>query len=312
MESKSAFTLIELLVVISIIALLIGILLPALGAARNTARDAACLSNIRQLGLGVAVYAEDNNEYNVQYRKTWNAGLGDTQYWTATLVDGNYFGGGEAFACARMEEVGYESWDPELIDGGNPNNPSEKGSEAWMEDRDWFFVHYGMNTSNVGTLQRRTGFNDYVLGTGDDAVTLTPRTGDFRTPSETAYAMDAVNADGIGGPSRSNFAAFPFEPANAPDTQAESYRGINFVWDYGGSGGIFAHPHPRHSGNAYNVVFVDGHAGSSAVPSTQSTSTQAVSWAYADDFLGDARIDGVRNKWTETGTSPNNANYAAP
>jgi len=57
------FTLIELLVVISIIALLIGILLPALSAARKTAYSARCLANLRQVVTGSIVYADSHDGY---------------------------------------------------------------------------------------------------------------------------------------------------------------------------------------------------------------------------------------------------------
>lgn len=58
--ARCGFTLIELLVVISIIALLVGVLLPALGAARASAKASVCLSNTRQLALVMEMYAQDD------------------------------------------------------------------------------------------------------------------------------------------------------------------------------------------------------------------------------------------------------------
>jgi prepilin-type N-terminal cleavage/methylation domain-containing protein len=61
-RAQAAFTLIELLVVIAIIAILAALLLPGLAAAKAQSMKTQCISNLRQLGLGITLFADDNNQ----------------------------------------------------------------------------------------------------------------------------------------------------------------------------------------------------------------------------------------------------------
>lgn len=71
-RSRSAFTLIELLIVIAIIALLIGILLPAIGSARRNAKLSICSANLRSFGQAIFSYGSENQERLVSF--TWTRG----------------------------------------------------------------------------------------------------------------------------------------------------------------------------------------------------------------------------------------------
>ncbi|MEM1097697.1 MAG: prepilin-type N-terminal cleavage/methylation domain-containing protein [Planctomycetota bacterium] len=193
--SAAGFTLIELLVVISIIALLIGILLPALGAARRTARGMACLSNERQHLIGISAYAYDYDTFLppgfVSGAFTENGNGSD---WT--LIVSNYVGiGGDEFG------VGEEPSDMFLCpDAANPL-PDDKihySSHPTMMPNRGFVPFYkldqlrrptevlliadgqqfeGTQTANNDSFAILTNLDDNdVLSGGDDTITVSDKT----------------------------------------------------------------------------------------------------------------------------------------
>jgi len=94
------FTLIELLVVIAIIAILAAILFPVFSRARAKARQASCLSNIKQLGLGIQMYAQDYDELFPMWEHRWQAwSMPAAPYFTWDTVIQPYVKNPDILAC---------------------------------------------------------------------------------------------------------------------------------------------------------------------------------------------------------------------
>src|SRR4051812_25215674 len=102
-NSDGGFTLVELLVVIGIIAVLIGILLPALNRARESARRVQCLSNIRQISMAFFMYAGENNGY-FPAPAVFGAGLG--QQTVNAMMTPTWIGRGEDWIVWRGKQPG--------------------------------------------------------------------------------------------------------------------------------------------------------------------------------------------------------------
>jgi len=131
-RSFGGFTLIELLVVISIIALLVALLLPALKMARRTAMVSSCLSNLRQVGITVHAYAHDNDG-KLPEMATWSPTiLYQTNYNSTGFADHIiYYGTSKAFFCPLNENfkptpisgsASAEKYSPHFVYGGSGAN----------------------------------------------------------------------------------------------------------------------------------------------------------------------------------------------
>jgi prepilin-type N-terminal cleavage/methylation domain-containing protein/prepilin-type processing-associated H-X9-DG protein len=159
------FTIIELIVVISIVTLLIAILFPALGAARQHAQQSVCMSNLRQLGTGFVTYAVDNvdtytsgsTEYGVGANHPTEVTQIDRLGWIADQVNGRYGLPGQLLcptAVARLDK-----WYEQASDAGDlpPARFTDLMARGYNSNytQSWYMAHAEVRTAGPVDHERR-------------------------------------------------------------------------------------------------------------------------------------------------------------
>ena len=222
---RRGFTLLELLIVIAIVAIIAGMLLPALNRARERANSIACVSNLRQIQYAVGGYADDHRGIfpNV-YGNSITGDKDPDANWIYTIYQGKYLSGGAVFHCNSQHRK---------TDADDAKFLADPASVRFYNNGS-----YGFNWLYLGTriLEGRNGDRQWNLFCFNNGQ-LRNR---IRKPSETISLVDVVR---VGSRERGSCVASYMYLNSSEESREELLDG---------------NVDPRHSGGC-NIAWVDGH-----------------------------------------------------
>ncbi len=238
-DKHKAFTLIELLVVVAIISLLMAILLPALAGARQSAKGVSCLSNLRQIGNAIQMYANENeNLLPPGHYSGWSGSDGTSWF---TLIN------------PYLLPNGGNTWNTTF---SNPDTSLRPGlSKAFL-----------CASAPVSGGYTHYTCNPIVMPRKDESWMPRKRLSDLGDNASITLIMDGVqNTSG-----NSTDAAFMYDKGAVYSAKyfyggpsaSYRFRTVDFSQNYDGNGyGPGGNPRWRHrDNNAINVLYGDMHA----------------------------------------------------
>ncbi|MDF2441045.1 MAG: hypothetical protein JWN98_2029 [Abditibacteriota bacterium] len=235
---RSAFTLIELLVVIAIIAILAAILFPVFAQARERARTISCMSNCKQIGTAMLMYAQDYDEG----LPTWTTRYAHTSYGPQTAETPDSFWDAKLLPYVKSGST------PTGVVGGRPVSGG-----VWQ-----------CPSSELSSTQRSYGLSMGVIYDSNPNSPLTyiyPKLTNVAYPTETIYMGDGGSHGRLGRPQE--FQGYADKYVNKiPHTREAPFRhqeGANYLFMDGHAKNLKAkevYPHPEPKGStAYASVY---------------------------------------------------------
>ncbi|MBV6459228.1 MAG: hypothetical protein HONBIEJF_02373 [Fimbriimonadaceae bacterium] len=225
---RRAFTLIELLVVIAIIAILAAILFPVFSQAKVASKKTASVSNLRQIGFAIMMYAEDNSGYPQHSSPSW---WNPRIRWTDRV-----------FPYAKSEDIFIA-----------PNAPLDIYGKVWAHNQQKKYGGYG--------------FNFQYLGNARELLPLLPFTARDTDVERVAQTVVVADTRGVrrdnGSVSGGEYVIDPPLPSERGSGKTSGYYGDGSECGSGATG-CRSTPDERHA-RRVAIAYADGHAGTMAL-----------------------------------------------